>query len=305
MPFFYVPGNHDLSNVRMQKLWKEKFGRLYYHFVYRNVLFLILDSEDPPGKLNGHIGEAQVEFVRKVLEENREVRWTIVSLHRPLWDMPEADKTGWPEVEKELNGRKYTVFAGHVHRYKKFVRQGMNYYQLATTGGASRMRGVEYGEFDHLTWVTVKKTGPVLANVLLDGIYPEDMRRPAPDEQGIVQTNRKPTHPVRGVVCLEGCPAAGTQVAFHLYNPDTKKYAYTADGLVESDGSFVLTTYVSGDGAPVGEYAVTVAPWGGLFEEHGKQTEMALPEKYRKPDTTPLKAVVKSGKNEFAFELKK
>src|SRR5216683_5314556 len=42
MPFFYVPGNHDLTNAAMEKHWKEKFGRRYYSFVYRNVLFLIL-----------------------------------------------------------------------------------------------------------------------------------------------------------------------------------------------------------------------------------------------------------------------
>src|SRR5262249_10006764 len=46
MPFFYVPGNHDLSNLFQEKLWKEKFGRPYYHFLYRNTLFLILNSDD-------------------------------------------------------------------------------------------------------------------------------------------------------------------------------------------------------------------------------------------------------------------
>ena len=37
------------------------------------------------------------------------------------------------------------------------------------------MRGVEYGEFDHVTWITMKKDGPVLANLLLDGILKEDL----------------------------------------------------------------------------------------------------------------------------------
>src|SRR5262245_31303938 len=30
MPFFYVPGNHDLANLTEEKLWKEKFGRRWY-----------------------------------------------------------------------------------------------------------------------------------------------------------------------------------------------------------------------------------------------------------------------------------
>src|ERR1051325_4040710 len=30
MPFFYVPGNHDLSNPVQHKHWKERFGPEYY-----------------------------------------------------------------------------------------------------------------------------------------------------------------------------------------------------------------------------------------------------------------------------------
>src|SRR5262249_35503528 len=48
MPFFYVAGNHDIANPYQDKLWQEKFGRRYYHFVYKDVLFLILCTEDPP-----------------------------------------------------------------------------------------------------------------------------------------------------------------------------------------------------------------------------------------------------------------
>ncbi len=64
------------------------------------------------------------------------------------------------------------MFAGHEHRYQRFIRRGMNYYQLATTGGGSSLRGLRRGEIDHFAWVTMKKDGPVVANVLLDGILP-------------------------------------------------------------------------------------------------------------------------------------
>ena len=46
------------------------------------------------------------------------------------------------------------------------------------------MRGPDYGEFDHLTWVTMKPDGPVLAHLLVDGIYPEDLKRPITQEGG-------------------------------------------------------------------------------------------------------------------------
>lgn len=48
MPFFYVPGNHDLTNDVQLKEWRKRIGADYYSFAYKNVLFLVLNTEDPP-----------------------------------------------------------------------------------------------------------------------------------------------------------------------------------------------------------------------------------------------------------------
>jgi hypothetical protein len=173
MPFFYVPGNHDITNKVMEEIWKQQLGRRYYHFVYKTVLFLLLDTEDPPGK-GAHLSDKQLEYVRKTLAANRKVRWTIVLLHQPFWTYANVGKSGFLEVEKALAGRPYTVFAGHLHRYQRFIRNGQRYYMLATTGGGSRLRGVPFGEFDHIVWVTMKSGGPVLANLMMEGIFPDD-----------------------------------------------------------------------------------------------------------------------------------
>jgi hypothetical protein len=305
MPFFYVPGNHDLTNKAMLGTWKEKFGRDYYHFVYRGVLFLILNSEDPPGK--GGIGEEQQAWVAQTLAQTKDVRWTIVSLHKPLWEYTGAgplDKNGFGEVEKMLNGRKYTVFAGHIHRFQKWVRQGMNYYQLATTGGASRMRGLPYGEVDQIAWVTMKKDGPIIANVLLDGIYSDELKKPLAEEAGILEVNRKPCFPTNGEVVLDGCPLAGCRVVFFYLDPETKKKIEAGDALVQGDGTFTLTTYKANDGAPAGEYAVCIQKNPGYPPEGVRVLPVAIPERYTKVDTTPLKATVTRGDNHFVFELK-
>src|ERR1051325_7520821 len=142
MPFFYVPGNHDADTKESAKYWEDKLGRRYYHFVYRNVLFLILNGDDKPGAVG--IGKEQIAWAGNVLKANADVNWTIVATHHPLWTAGNGAKNGWGEIEKLLKGRKYSVFCGHVHRYQTWVRQGMNYYQLATTGGVSKVRGVEY-----------------------------------------------------------------------------------------------------------------------------------------------------------------
>jgi hypothetical protein len=175
MPFFYVPGNHDLGNAFLNRVWRERYGRRFYHFVYRDVLFLLLNSDDP--SLAGDIGPEQLLYVRRTLQENQDVRWTAVCLHRPLWTEEDVARTGWLEVEKALADRPYTIFAGHVHAFQRYVRHGREYYQLATTGGESALRGLAHGEFDQVAWVTMKRDGPLVANVLLDGVHGGDPGR--------------------------------------------------------------------------------------------------------------------------------
>ena len=182
MPFFFVPGNHDLSNAVEHKFWEQLVGKKYYFFTYGDVLFLCLNSDDPTAK----IGDEQIAYFDKVLKDHTGVRWTLVFLHRPLWvgdtgtfeqNPATYDGTGWGKFEQLLQGRPYTVFAGHLHAYTKQVRHDRNYITLATTGGGSALRGAEnYGEFDHVAWVTMTDEGPVLANLALSGIWDENLR---------------------------------------------------------------------------------------------------------------------------------
>src|SRR5690606_9963820 len=86
-----------------------------------------------------------------------------------------GDSTNWKQVEAILADRPHTVFAGHVHHYVAYRRNGRDYYTLATTGGGSQLRGNDYGEFDHVTWLTMERDGPRMANLRLDGILPPDV----------------------------------------------------------------------------------------------------------------------------------
>jgi serine/threonine-protein phosphatase CPPED1 len=305
MPFFYVPGNHDAGNEATAKHWREKYGRSYYHFVYRNVLFLCLNSEDPPGAGVGRFGAEQIAYARQALAENSKVRWTIVAFHKPVWTAPNLEKTGLPEVEKALGDRPYTVFVGHVHRYQKFVRNGRNYYQLATTGGGSKMRGLDHGEFDHVVWVTMKQDGPVLANVLIDSVLAEDLKRPETNESGVSTEGRLPCQPVRGVAYFDGMPPVGAYVVLQPTEPQQGRRSVRADGLVAADGSFTLSTYTANDGVPEGKYVATVV-WRQPFRDaNGKPGPNRLPARYADPGESPLKVEIKAGTNDLVLELKR
>ena len=301
MPFFYVPGNHDMANKTLVTKWGERYGKKYYHFTYKGALFLCLCSENPPDM--GTIDKEQQEWAAKTLEANKGAKWTFVFLHKPIWTAKDIDKNGWGAVEKALAGRKHNVFVGHVHRYQVFERNGTQYYQLATTGGGSRMRGPQYGEFDQVMLVTVKPAGPpVLVNVDLAGVLPTNLKLPDSDEKG-KPVKKKDTFPVAGKVTLDGATLAGATVTLHSYGALTEKYTRVCDGLTDEGGRFKMTTYTKFDGAPAGEYAVTVAKTGTGFPDGEVPTKNDLPEKYATPEKTPLKVTIKEGANDVELAL--
>jgi len=188
MPFFYLPGNHDVGNEVADQIWDDLYGVRFYSFTYKDVLFLCLNTQDGPGSKPPLLGDKQIQWAIGELKKHHKVRWTLIFIHQPLWLMEEGieirregkkilrrSNTGWPKIEKALGDRKYTVFAGHVHHYGKYMRNQRAYYTLGTTGGGSRLRGTALGEFDHVTWVTMTDQGPRMANVLVDGILPDDI----------------------------------------------------------------------------------------------------------------------------------
>lgn len=184
MPFYHVPGNHDTSNKLLTEVWRERLGRDYYHFKYKNVLFAAINTDEIEG---GGIGPEQIEYFEKVLSENSNVEWTLLFMHRPVWSY--QDRLGYDNIENALGDRNYTVFSGHHHHYRYKRHNGMEHYTLATSGGGSNLRGIDVGEFHHITWITMKETGPKLAHLELSGIL--DKNVVAEEDYEDIQTLRK------------------------------------------------------------------------------------------------------------------
>src|SRR5579884_1358822 len=67
----------------------------------------------------------------------------------------------------------------------------------------------------------------------------------------------RPTYPVHGQVLIEGKPAARALVAFHPVAAAGREAVHPA-GQADDQGHFTLTSFAAGDGAPPGEYQVTV-----------------------------------------------
>ena len=202
-PFFHVVGNHDICRTRpgfpranetSREVWEENCGtHTYYSFVYKNVLFMCLNTMSGGDSRKPQIAivPEQLAWAKEVLKKHPDVRWTLIFMHHPgAWR-----SDAFVELEKDLVKRNYTVFAGDWHHYVKFQRYGRNYYALGTAGGCGSgergkdnrpmLRGIEYGEFDHIAFVTVTKDGPVVANILIDGILPDDVQTAETTKQKI------------------------------------------------------------------------------------------------------------------------
>lgn len=199
-PVFRIGGNHDLTGQVLRDLWAERYGPRYYHFRYKDVLFLMLDTEDHTGarmreiyvarsaaveaaetgaegagemeyyrmpeRVVGNIGPEQAEYFQTVLADHPDVRWTMLFMHKPVWE-----DDGDPEfvaLESALSDRPYTVFNGHRHTMSHTVKNGRDYIMLGTTGGSQGANNEM--AFDHLTLVTVSEDGPSISHLRLDGI---------------------------------------------------------------------------------------------------------------------------------------
>ena len=106
MPFFYTRGNHDVSFPGGKEMWAERRGPGYYSFVYEDVLFMVLDSEDdprpePPQDIMNKIkvyNELQVEDpekAREMLAEFMSDEAIVAALGQPV-EFPEA-QLAWIE----------------------------------------------------------------------------------------------------------------------------------------------------------------------------------------------------------------
>lgn len=218
MPFFYVPGNHDLSNAAMVRHWEERHGDTWYHFVHHDVLFLVLNTEDPPIALAPDIIERQrnleaamaedpVATQQRILDVARErdapvklpgsvaisdeqlafVADTLADHPDVRWTMVLLHKPAWmydspqfARIETLLGDRPYSVVAGHEHYYAYDSRHGRDYLDLGATGGVWLQDGP--GRLDHIAWVTMTADGPVFANIRVEGIFDKFGPTPPPTD---------------------------------------------------------------------------------------------------------------------------
>jgi len=102
------------------------------------------------------------------------------------------------------------------------------------------------------------------------------------------------TFPVSGKVLKNGNPINYATVVFHPLNASDESSG-NPRGVTNPDGTFTLTTYDGNDGAPAGDYQVTIQQWLTEKPEEGPKNQ--LKPKYSDPKTSQLTAKISEGNN--------
>lgn len=114
----------------------------------------------------------------------------------------------------------------------------------------------------------------------------------------------RPVHPAAGRVTYKGAPADGVRVV--LIPAGGAGPTNNPAGRTGADGRFELSTFAEKDGAPEGEYAVTLywpeRPFDTL-EDGAPMPKDKLGGAYATPAKSKLRAKIEPKKNELSFEV--
>jgi hypothetical protein len=209
MPFFYTVGNHDIGNNVMRELWLRRNGRDYYYFVYHNVLFISLNTEDPPVILAEETLRKQAwleemmlkdpQKIRQLLRERRnstgaggekptlpgevaisdkQVAWVeqVLGTHEDVrWTIFLMHKPAW-DYDNPGFDRIETLAQGRPYtmiagheHYFNYSRRHDRDYITMATTGGIWL-SEGAGSFDHIAWVTMTDNGPLISNIALCGL---------------------------------------------------------------------------------------------------------------------------------------
>jgi 3',5'-cyclic AMP phosphodiesterase CpdA len=209
MPFFYTVGNHDVGNDIMRELWQRRHGRDYYHFVYNDVLFISLNTEDPPVTLSKDTLAKQAwlekimlknpEKIRRLLQErqqqvgagdeqpklpgeaaisNAQQEWAesvLADYPDVRWTILLMHKPAWkyniPAFEhiESLMQDRPYTVIAGHDHYFSYSKRFARDYVTMATTGGIWLTQGN-GGFDHVAWVTMTDEGPKIVNITLCGL---------------------------------------------------------------------------------------------------------------------------------------
>lgn len=108
---------------------------------------------------------------------------------------------------------------------------------------------------------------------------------------------RKPTFPVIGKVVVDGAaPGSEIQIGCHPTGPMDTDHPTFSQSATDADGNFSISTYISGDGVPAGEYTLTFSWQEFNVISRNYSGPDKLNGRYSDPAKSEIKITVAEGK---------
>lgn len=164
LPYYTVPGNHDVGRGGVSPAYEEVLGRYYFSFDSGASHFIILDNADD----STGIDDAQMHWYTADLAASTPAANTFVFVHIPVADpgLPSGHATGEQGSAGLAAGQRVITaaaanpnvrgfFFGHIHAYLAYHLDGLPAY---VTGGAGAPLYFPEGAggYYHYLLVTVK-----------------------------------------------------------------------------------------------------------------------------------------------------
>ncbi|MEZ6014345.1 MAG: LamG-like jellyroll fold domain-containing protein [Planctomycetota bacterium] len=175
--WFPVAGNHDVywrgdgerPAAEHEGDFEAHFGPLWYAFRHKTAWFIVLYTDEPnpaTGERNFSKPESQrmspeqFTWLAETLEHTRSAEHVFVFCHHPRWTEGNYGDD-WRRVHALLvaAGNVTAVFGGHIHRMRYDPQDGIEYFAVATIGGAQSGSVPEAGFLHCYDVVTVRKGG--------------------------------------------------------------------------------------------------------------------------------------------------
>jgi serine/threonine-protein phosphatase CPPED1 len=181
VPIYYTIGNHEIEKVRgNEEIHKDLFGPLYYSFVHKGCLFIVLNTESVGNE--GAIEGKQLLWLKEEIEKGKDSSYIFVFFHRPLFSVLHRNKDDIHYISREHRDeiaglfKKYSVsavFAGHEHLYHSGIHNGL--LQVVSGGGGAPFHFYPEGNFHHFLLVRVTEESATIrcipASEFAEGVH--------------------------------------------------------------------------------------------------------------------------------------